>query len=194
MTQNKKIAITGGIGTGKSEVAKIIRGMGHVVLSCDEIYSRLLDEGKFRDVFQEYFPGVIDADGTLDRKKLSEIVFSDKKKLELLTQVTNPVVMKKALSEMEKEEGTVFCEVPLLFENGYEIYFDDVIIVERRLFARIKSLKIRSNLSDADVMARISAQYVYESLNDSSFHVIYNDSDLESLHAETIKLLEKLHI
>ena len=78
MTRNNvKIAITGGIGSGKSTVCKLIKEKGFPVISCDEVYSGLLKSADFLKVLQNEFGNVMQSDGSLDRKKLAEIVFND---------------------------------------------------------------------------------------------------------------------
>ncbi len=189
MTQNKKIAITGGIGSGKSSVSKIITEMGYKVFSCDEIYSELL-KGDLTKKIGEIFEGVIDKNGKLDRQALSKIVFSDSEKLTILTKLTNTEVINYALSEMEKISGTSFCEVPLLFENGFENLFDEVIVVTRSLAKRIESVKTRNNLSEEEVLSRINSQYNYENADFAKYYVIHNDGNFDFLLAETAKVIK----
>ena len=91
MMQNKlKIAITGGIGSGKSAVAEIIKNQGFSVFSCDEIYKELLRDKQFLNLISLNFDGVLSADGELDRQKLSDIVFNDKTALGVLNNITQP--------------------------------------------------------------------------------------------------------
>ena len=90
MTQNNvKIAITGGIGSGKSTVAEIIAKQGYTVISCDAIYSRLLSDKEFVNVLSAEFGDILTEEGTLDRKRLSTVVFSDKAKLAKLNEITH---------------------------------------------------------------------------------------------------------
>ena len=97
MTQNNiKIAVTGGIGSGKTTVCDIIKEQGYSVISCDEIYNRLLRDKSFLNSLVSEFGHILNGDGTLSRKKLSEIVFSDKDKLARLNEITHPEIMKEA--------------------------------------------------------------------------------------------------
>lgn len=187
MKQNK-IAITGGIGSGKSTVARIIRSLGYPVYSADEEYALVLRDQTVLEKIGESFPVV--KDGVLDRKALSEIVFSDKEALMRLNQITHPVIMEKLLSKMTEEIS--FAEVPLLFEGKYESLFDNVIVVMRPLPQRVSSVTERSHISEKEVLDRIQNQFDYAN-NDLSAHtIIENNGDLSLLEDEVKTALEKI--
>ncbi len=191
MKQSKKIAICGGIGNGKSTVAEIIKSRGFSVFSCDEIYNNLLDSGYFNEIFLREF-GDVFTDGNVDRTKLSAIVFSDRNKLRQLTKITNEKIIENAIELMQNLGGIVFCEVPLLFENGYEKYFDGVIVVLRNKEDRINSVMKRSNLSREQVISRINSQINYDILDFAKYYVIHNNSNLAYLEYKTDKILDKI--
>lgn len=88
MQNNIKIAVTGGIGSGKSSVCQIIRSAGFPVLSCDEIYAELCADKKFLERLCEEFGDILYADGSLNRKKLSQIAFNDEAALKKLNNLT----------------------------------------------------------------------------------------------------------
>ena len=92
MKQSKKIAITGGIGSGKSTVAKILINKGYKVFSCDEIYSEIVDERDFLDKLCSEFGNILTVQGALDRKKLSSIVFDDEEKLSLSKEILDKYI------------------------------------------------------------------------------------------------------
>ena len=128
MTQNNlKIAITGGIGSGKSTIGSIIAEQGYPVISCDEVYNQLLEEDYFIQILANEFGDILSY-GNLDRNKLADIVFSDRKKLQKLNDITHPIIMKSVFDLMNKER-VAFCEVPLLFESGYEKNLDRKSVV-----------------------------------------------------------------
>ncbi len=194
MIQNKKIyALTGGIGCGKTTVSAIIRECGYPVFSCDEIYSQILEDKNFVLTLERQFGGVILADGSLDRSALSSKVFSDGERLKKLNAITHPVIMEELFrSVRESSSPFVFCEVPLLFENGYEMLFDGVIVVMRPEPARIKAVMERSGLKEEQVKARMAFQFDYSSISTDGYIVIYNDGALEKLSAQVKKILKKL--
>lgn len=188
---NKKIAVTGGIGSGKSTVLQEIGRRGHRVLSCDEVYRELLRDGVFSQKLAQCFGGdILQADGTLDRKKLAAIVFSDRDKLELLNGITHPVIMQELLRRAEG--ATSFCEVPLLFEGGYEKYFDGVIVVLRPAKDRISFVMRRDGMTFKQARLRIKNQIDYDNTDFAKYYVIYNNADMAKLREETGQALDKI--
>lgn len=164
MMQNKlKIAITGGIGSGKSAVAEIIKNQGFSVFSCDEIYKELLRDKQFLNLISLNFDGVLSADGELDRQKLSDIVFNDKTALGVLNNITQPSIMKELLRQCESK-NIAFAEVPLLFENGFEKLFDGVIVVLRNEEDRISAICKRDKISVEKAKLRLKAQFNYNNM------------------------------
>ena len=121
-----KVAITGIIGSGKSEVSKILREKGECVLSADEINAKLLTDSDYLKKLNKVFPETF-IDGSFDKKKLSSIVFSDEKELEKLNALAHPEIM-KTMFRLASEKELVFCEIPLLRDEWVE-FFDYVWIV-----------------------------------------------------------------
>ncbi len=195
MKQSKlKIAVTGGIGSGKSTVCKIIKGMGYPVFSCDEIYAGLLNDGHFtKDFINEFGSGILDADGNLNRRKLSELVFDDQEKLDRLNKITHPKIFEKMFSEAQGCEGEMcFFEVPVLFECGYENFFDKIIVVLREEEERIKSVMSRDDLSKEEVIFRLNKQYNYKSNNFAQYYVLHNAGKIDDLTDIIKDLLSKI--
>ena len=193
MQNNVKIAVTGGIGSGKSTVCQIIKNLGYPVISCDEIYKTILQDTEFLQKLAAEFGNEIIKDGKLDKAKLSSIVFSDEGKLKKLNEITHPEIMKELFAQAAKF-NICFCEVPLLFEGGYEKDFDGVIVVLRSLDERISSVAQRDNLGAEAVKNRIKSQINYDNLKLTQYYVIHNDSNLNDLHDKTCKVLQKIGI
>ena len=193
MKQSKKIAVTGGIGSGKSTVMKIIAGKGYPIFSCDEIYSQLTSDSDFLNILRHSFGDILNSDGTLDRKKLSEIVFNNPAKLAELDKITHPSIYKEMFRMADEAGGICFCEVPLLFESGAESLFDGVIIVMRNEEQRIKSVTARDKLPEQDVKKRISNQFDYNSADFAMYYVIHNNGDLSELGWQTEEIIKKIN-
>lgn len=193
MKQSKKIAVTGGIGSGKSTVMKIIAGKGYPIFSCDEIYSQLTSDRNFLNILRHSFGDIFNSGGTLDRKKLSEIVFNNPAKLAELDKITHPAIYKEMFRMADEAGGICFCEVPLLFESGAESLFDGVIIVMRNEEQRIKSVTARDKLPEQDVKKRISNQFDYNSANFAMYYVIHNNGDLSELEWQTEEIIKKIN-
>ena len=191
MQNNKKIAITGGIGSGKSTVAKFIAEQGFTVLSCDKIYSELLQNENFVLMLAKEFGDILTADNKLDRVKLSSIVFSDKAKLQKLNSIAHPLIMEEALKQMAGA-GIYFCEVPLLFEGGFEKLFDEVIIVLRNRDERISYAAKRDKKSEEDIEKRVNNQFDYQKTDLTKYYVMHNDYKLSDLQEKTLKIIKEI--
>lgn len=191
MQNNLKVAITGGIGSGKSCVAEIIRDNGYSVFSCDAIYAELLKDKSFSNKLVNNFGEILTESGEIDKKKLSEIVFSDSTKLKLLNELTHSSIITEALRRSEGLKLS-FCEVPLLFENGYEKYFDDVIVIFRDEEERISAVIKRSNISREEAKKRIKSQFDYINNDFTKYYVIHNNGDLANLKTKTKNILKKI--
>ena len=192
MKQSKKIAVTGGIGSGKSTVLKIIEQKGYPVFSCDEIYAELIKDKKFLAKLCDKFGDILNEDGGLDRKKLSSIVFGDREKLARLDALTHPAIYAEMFRRVDETWGLCFCEVPLLFESGGEELFDGVIVVLRDEKQRIESVAERDNCSVNDVKLRIVNQFDYNKLNFTKYYVLHNNGNLEQLSAQIDDILQRI--
>lgn len=192
---NLKVAVTGGIGSGKSTAIKIISQLGFKTVSLDQVYKDLLQNQTFVEnicAVTNTAPIIIDGKKSIDRKTIADKVFADKTALDALNAYTHGEILKQAFKQGGK--GIVFYEVPLLFENGYQKFFDKVIVIKRDLSERIKSVCLRDGLSDNDVLKRMQNQYDYEK-NDLSVHIIIlNDGDLASFKNNIVKAIDQFEI
>ena len=193
MTQNSlKIAVTGGIGSGKSTVCEIIKKYGFPVYSCDQIYSELLNSSDFLMKIENGFGGVLNSDGSLNRKELSATVFNNESALKKLNSITHPEIISEAFKKMEGS-SIAFLEVPLLFENGFVDLFDGVIVVLRDIEDRINSVISRSNLTRDEVLLRINSQYNYDKLDFTKYYAIHNCGNYEDLDCKIRQILTKIN-
>ncbi len=176
----KLIAITGGIGSGKSTVSKIIKELGYTVFSADEIYSNLiLDENFVKSIYEVL--NIKTDDYVFDKKLVGEKVFSSKEMLKKLNDFTHPVIMEKMISLSKEAGGIVFNEVPLLFESGFENSYDDIIVVVRNLEDRLSSVAIRDKVSESEVLQKVKNQVNYENYINNAHTLINNDGNLVEL-------------
>ena len=192
----RKIAITGGIGSGKTLAAKYVAEMGYPIFSCDEINRDLLSNPEYIEKIKNAFPNCVN-DDKIDKKSLKNTVFGDKTALKTLNTIAHPLIMKQLFSVMEKCEGEfVFAEVPLLFEGNYEKDFDEIIVITRDLDERIKAVKARDGFSEQEIKSRIAVQFDYSNLENRiqnlTAHVIKNDGDMYSLKNKIQTLIKRL--
>lgn len=193
MQNNIKIAVTGGIGSGKSTVCEIIKSAGFPVFSCDEIYKELCTRPQFLSGLTEEFGDILSADGSLDRKKLSGIVFNNKEALKKLNSIAHPQIIRELFCRIKNVKFS-FSEVPLLFENGFEKLFDGVIVVLRDYNQRIESIVKRDKISVEDASLRVKNQIIYANKNFAQYYVIHNSGDLDDLRQKTLEVIEKIKI
>ena len=194
----KKIAITGGIGSGKSEAIKIIKELGFSVFSCDEIYKEVILSKEYVQEIEKNFPTCVKS-GKIDRTELANIVFNQPEKRDLLNRIAHPLIMKELLSKMQQiPDDFIFAEVPLLFEGGYESLFDYIFIITRSKKERIQSVTKRDNLSKEEILKRMDSQFNYneENLKEVTKHagvqIISNAEDLVSFKEKITKEISKL--
>lgn len=162
----QKIAITGGIGSGKSCVLEEIKKHGYEGFSCDEIYKEVIRQKEYVEKIKDVFPSVVkngkDGEG-IDRKELSRIVFQDEEALKQLNEIAHPLIMSALERKMNAAQGEyVFAEVPLLFEGNYQDIFDRVIVVLRDKKLRIEAIVRRDGVETREAELRIERQFDYE--------------------------------
>lgn len=190
----KFIAVTGGIGSGKSTLLGLFKAAGYPIFSADEIYAELLRNEEFVQLVSLSVgvePIKTENGLKLDRKKIAEKVFSDGNLLKNLNEVTHGAIMTEMQNRAKREDKTVFCEVPLLFEGGYEKLFDLIIVVRRSDEDRIKAVEIRDGKTKEKVKKIIENQFDYSKIiEDGHTIIVENDGDLSALKVDAEKILD----
>ncbi|MBO5046767.1 MAG: dephospho-CoA kinase [Clostridia bacterium] len=179
MTQSKKIAVTGGIGSGKSVACRIIKEMGLPVFSCDEIYAEIIKREEYVEQVKKAFPMCV-VEGAVDRKRLSERVFHDEDERKKLNAIAHPLIMQELFAQMELHSLSV-AEVPLLFEEGLEGYFDGVLAITRDLRLRLDGVCKRDGLKEEQVTLRMNRQFPPTRLQEKNCTVIENNGTKDEL-------------
>ncbi len=188
---SKLIAITGGIGSGKSTVSKIIKDLGYPVFSADEVYKNLIKEKAFVKKIYDAL-GIESNDYNFNKALISSKVFNDKQALKKLNDTTHPAVMAKLIRLSKERGGVVFNEVPLLFESNFENLYDNVIIVNRDLKDRVSSVALRDGLTEKDVLLRVNNQINYENIDNNAHTLISNDGSLEELAVKVKAVIDSI--
>lgn len=192
MTQPVSVAITGGIGAGKSETLKAFERHGAAVVSSDDIVHELLrkDGDVKQAIVGRLGEGVLDDQGALDRSAIGEIVFADRVALQWLEELLHPMVSaaylrwRELLGEFEEPPAACVTEVPLLYESGSERHFDFVVAITAsrelrtsRALAPDAGLREKRLLPEEEKLARADFSYV-------------NDGSLDELDAFVRGVLE----
>ena len=191
-----KIAITGGIGSGKTTARNLIAQMGYTVFDADTEARGLSTDATYVQQVLTAFPQAATPSGEIDRKALAAIVFQDQAALNLLNSLSHPAVMQRISLQMQaaedRGERLVFAEIPLLFEGGYESLFDGVFVILRQEKERIAATCNRDGISKGEVAARIKNQIDYSKKDFSAYTIIENDGDLSTLSRRLAEEIEKI--
>ncbi len=194
----KWVAITGGIGSGKSTAIAIIAKMGYPVFSCDELYKEILLEKEYVKEIEGQFDGVVKK-GVIDKRALSALVFSDDEMRKRLETLAHPRIMQRLFEKMQNSNAElVFAEVPLLFEGGYEKDFDAVLVIMREVEQRIAAVCNRDGGTRAQALQKMAAQFDYEKatnfhkLQNQNVTLIHNNLDVSCLHKQLSDCIKAL--
>ncbi len=191
-----KIGLTGGIGSGKSEVSRRLGDRGAIVIDADKIAREVVEPGTegLAEVAAAFGDGVLRADGSLDREKLGSIVFADPEKLAVLNGIVHPRVGARVQELLDDVPagGVVVYDVPLLAENKLAPTFDLVIVVDTADEVRIRRLAENRGMSEADAQARIAAQATREERLAVADFVIDNNGGLAELDRQIDEVWARL--
>ena len=184
----KIVGLTGGIGAGKSTVARLLAGHGAVIVDADAIARQVVEPGTpgLAEIVATFGAGVLSADGTLDRPGLGRIVFADQTALRKLEAITHPRISAESarLIAVAEAEGrpVLVHDIPLLVENGLPETFEDVLVVEAPDELRLARLEDRG-LPREQALERMKAQATNEQRRAAATYLIDNSGSLESLRA-----------
>jgi dephospho-CoA kinase len=186
------IGITGGIGSGKSEVTAYLRRKGERVICADEVARQVVRPGSrgaeaVRSVFGDGFflPG-----GALNRAKLAQRVFGDANALERLNAALHPVILEEIWAQASCIQGRVFIDAALLVETGMHKKVDAVWLITADRETRIQRVMLRDDASREAVEKRMEGQTDDESRMNAADEVIDNSQDISDLHRKIDALLK----
>jgi len=182
-----KIAIIGGIGSGKSEAAKIIESFGNKVFDADKIYAEIMEDKSYIATIDKAFPGAV-IDGKIDRKILGSIVFNDKQMLEKLNLIAHPLV-KDRIDELSNMFETIYVEVPVFVGSILQDYFDKVILITSDTKYRIQRIIKRSGYDKEYAKKIILSQPSDDTLQKYADIIVINNKDLIHLRQQLAKLI-----
>jgi dephospho-CoA kinase len=181
------VGLTGGIGSGKSEVARLLAEHGAVLVDSDVLAREAVAPGSagFAAVVEEFGEAVLGSDGSLDRARLGAIVFADTARREKLEEIIHPYVRARAaeISEAAPPHAVVIHDVPLLTEKRLGDLYDAVVVVDVPVEVQLDRLR-RRGMSEADADARIAAQATREQRLAIADYVVDNSGSLAQLRAE----------
>lgn len=191
-----KVGLTGGIGAGKSEVSRLLVSYGAVLVDADKIAREVDEPGTpgLDAVVDAFGPGVLTADGRLDRPKLGALVFADDDKRATLNAIVHPLVRARSV-ELESaagEEDIVVHDVPLLVESELTGLYDMVVVVDASPGTQLDRLVRLRGMAESEARSRMAAQATRERRTAAADVVIDNDGPLEKLEPQVRAVWEQL--
>ncbi len=178
------IALTGGIGAGKTSAGSLLARLGAIHVSADQLAREVLERGEegYNNVLA-YFGDEILSKGEIDRGKLAEIIFRDTQKKSVLEQITHPLIQKRfqQIARELPQESVLVYEIPLLAENSDRVAeFDLVLTIETSAHLRRERL-LQRGFTHQQTDARIAAQVSDDRRREIAHHVIENNGDKDEL-------------
>jgi dephospho-CoA kinase len=190
------VGLTGGIGAGKSEVARLLAGHGAVVIDADQLAREAVAPGSagLEAVVREFGSGILAADGSLDRAALGEIVFADPDRRAALEKIVHPYVGRRSseLMAAAPADAVVVYDVPLLVENGLQDAYDVVVVVEAGDDVRLERLAGSRGMTDSDARQRFATQASREQRAEVADVIIDNDGSRAGLEVQVDALWRRL--
>ena len=194
----KLIGLTGGIASGKSAAAAILRRLGAAVINADELAREVVRPGEeaWKEIVDAFSPAVLQQDKTLDRKKLRNIVFDDpaaRKKLEAIIHPKVRALAEEKIHELEAAGNEIIVyEVPLLFEGQLQLWLRPVILIACSTATQRQRLKQRDGLTDEQAQRHLHAQMSLEQKRRLADYVVENNGGLDDLEQQVKTVLDKI--
>ena len=184
------IGLTGGIGTGKSEVSRILRELGATIIDADrvghEAYSRNTEI--WQELVHAFGEGILLPTGDIDRKQLGNIVFSDPQARGKLDAIMHPKmgqIIQERIDQYEQQGAkVVVVEAALLLEAGWDSLVNEIWVTECPRETVVERLRHRNNLSEEKIQQRISSQVPYDEVVHNAHVLVRNSAGLDELRKE----------
>ena len=195
----KRIALTGGIASGKSHVRAVFEALGVPTIDADILARAAVAPGTpgFAAVTARFGPSILDRHGDLDRRKLGEIVFADSAARHDLETIVHPAVVDAIEQWFASLDPTkhafAIADIPLLFETGRNKDYDAVIVTACDPELQVRRLIARDGISDSDARQRIAAQLPIKDKAAKADHVINTDGSVAETNRQVHALYKRLH-
>ena len=181
--KHKVIALTGGIGSGKSAVAQILRHMGYQTVDCDIIAREIANEPSVVAAVEQLLGSESVIDGAINRPKVREIVFADGNLLKKYDAIFHGRVRQRLMELVEQASATIFVEIPVI--DAFEFPFDEIWLIECLQSTRIERVAARDGVS-ADNVRNIMAKQHFDG---NYTRILVNNGSLDDLKTQVIAAL-----
>ena len=194
-----KVGLTGGIGSGKSEVSKFFHKWGSFIFDADKEAKNIIDKNETaqQEIIKEFGSDVINIDNKIDKQKLARVAFQDEFHQLNLNSIIHPYVFKKIDETFDKikldNKHKIFVvDAALIYESGADTHMDYVIVVTSLLRYRTERVMSRQNITRDDFMKRVSLQWSDGDKEHLADFIIQNNSDLKNLEKESKNIFKSL--
>jgi dephospho-CoA kinase len=189
-----RIALTGGVASGKSTVARLFQALGAKLIDTDQVSREVVAPGSpaLARLVEKFGPGILREDGTLDRTRLRNIVFADPAARADLEAITHPAIRDR-VAEISAQAGGPYqiIAVPLLVETGTQHQYDRVLLVDCDPYLQLRRLMLRDGLDDDQARRILAAQASREARLAVADDVILNPSDAATLAPQVQSLHQR---
>lgn len=198
MAKMKRIGLTGGIASGKSTAAAILKECGAVIIDADAAAHQLAEQGQplYEAYVRHFGRGILRPDGSLDRRRLGQLVFTQAEEKAWLDRTSHPLIraaMKKKIEEAEQQGvKAVILDIPLLFETGWQKQLDETWLIYVPEDIQLQRLQQRNGYPRAEALSRMRAQLPIEEKRKLADRVIDNTGSREELRRKLIRLWQGL--
>jgi dephospho-CoA kinase len=191
------VGLTGGLGAGKSTVARLLAERGAVVVDADDLARKALEPGTsgFEQVCDLFGRDILDPGGRINRRELAARVFADEGKRRALESITHPEVFRLLAETVEAHRGTdavVVFDAPLIIETGFHEAVDVLVVVTAPEEAQVERVVREREMSEGEARARIASQVGEARRHELADLTIANDGDLEQLRSRVDALWREL--
>jgi dephospho-CoA kinase len=193
----KRVALTGGIATGKSHVRAEFERLGVPTIDADKLARDAVADGSpgLEAVINRFGRGVLDATGALDRRKLGAIAFSDPAARHDLEQIIHPIVRAKTdewFAGLVTGQPFAIADIPLLYETGRERDFDAVIVTICEPETQLRRVMQRDSVTEAEARQRLAAQLPTSEKASRADHVISTEGSFEETNRQVREVFDRL--
>jgi len=191
--------LTGGIATGKSTVSSILREAGAIIIDADTIARDAVQKNlpAWHEIVRIFGKDVLLPDGEIDRTRLSDIIFRDASKKEILNKIVHPHVIQRVAERIEKigkeyPDSVVILDVPLLIEAGMDKGLEEVILVYTPEDIQIKRLVERDKISDEEALLKVRSQMPIEKKREFATIIIDNSGPIGATKKIALEVFDSL--
>ncbi len=194
-----KVGLTGGIGSGKSEVSKFFHKWDAFIFDADKEAKMIIDKNERaqQEIIKEFGSDVINIDNKIDKHKLARVAFQDEFHQLNLNSIIHPYVFRKIDEtfdriKLDNKHKIFVVDAALIYESGADTHMDYVIVVTSLLRYRTERVMSRQNITRDDFMKRVALQWPDGDKEHLADFIIQNNSDLKSLEKESKNIFESL--